>query len=48
MGEFTAAVAVLGVIILEIAWFAKIWFMTNDVKEIKKMMKEILKNKGEH
>lgn len=47
MGEFVAALAVLWIIILEIVWFVKIWFMTNDVKEIKKMMKEILKNKGE-
>ena len=48
MGEFATAFVMLVVIILEIAWFAKIWFMTNDVKEIKKMMKEILKKKGEH
>ena len=48
MGEFAAALVMLAVIILEIAWFVKTWNMTNDVKEIKKMMKEILKNKGEH
>lgn len=38
--EIIGSLIVLAVIGLEIGWFVKTWNMTDDVKEIKKLLKE--------
>ena len=38
--EIIAVLATMAIIGFEIGWFVKTWQMTNDVKEIKNLLKE--------
>lgn len=38
--EIIAVLGTIGLIFFEIGWFVKTWKMTNDVKEIKNLLKE--------